>query len=89
LADFLASAEAHEVVLTQRQHDLEGRSVLTRMGGYRMLPGEQDQALFDDVPSASSPVSAQDAVGVLSQREPVQDNEEDDLENLEEYEEYR
>jgi len=89
LADFLASAEAHEVVLTQRQHDLEGRSVLTRMGGYRMLPGEQDQTLFDDVPSASSLVSAQDAVGVLPPREPVQDDEEDDLENLEEYEEYR
>ncbi len=89
LADFLASAEAHEVVLTQRQHDLEGRSVLTRMGGYRMLPGEQDQALFDDVPSASSPVSAQDAVSVLSPSVPVQDDEEEDLENLEEYEEYR
>jgi hypothetical protein len=89
LADFLASAEAHEIVLTQRQHDLETRDVLTRMGGYRMLPGEQDQALFDDVPFASSPVPAQGAVGVLEPVEPIQDEEEDDLENLDEYEEYR
>jgi len=89
LADFLASAEAHEVVLTQRQHDLETRDVLARMGGYHMLPGEQDQALFDDMPFASSPVPAQSVVGVLEPPEPIQDDEEDDLENLDEYEEYR
>jgi transposase InsO family protein len=88
LADFLASVEAHEAVLTQRQHDLEGRSVLARLGGYRMLPGEQDQALFDDVPSAPTPVHVQDAVGVLEPAVLTQDDEEDDLEHLDEYEEY-
>jgi len=89
LADFLASVEAHEVVLTQRQHDLETRDVLTRMGGYRMLPGEQDQTVFDDVPSALSPVHDQGAGDVLEPVEPIQDDEEEDLENLDEYEEYR
>jgi len=89
LADFLASAEAHEAVLAQRQHDLETRDVLARMGGYRMMPGEQDQALFDDAPSASPPVPAQAVSDVLEPPEPIQDDEEDDLENLEEYEEYR
>lgn len=33
LAEFLASVEVHETFLMQRLHDLEGRSVLTRMGG--------------------------------------------------------
>jgi putative transposase len=89
LADFLASVETHEVVLTQRQHDLEGRSVLARMGGYRMLPlREQDQTLFDDDPLALSPVPGEEAVGDLPPLEPVQDDEEEDLENLDEYEEY-
>jgi putative transposase len=88
LADFLASAEAHEVVLTQRQHDLETRDVLARMGGYHMMPGEQDQALFDDAPSALSPGQAQNAVGTLEPGEPIQDDDEEDLEDLDEYEEY-
>jgi putative transposase len=89
LADFLASAEAHEVVLAQRLHDLETRDVLAHMGGYHMLPGEQDQAMFEDAPSTLSPVSTQDAGGALEVPESIQDDEEDDLENLEEYEEYR
>lgn len=89
LADFLASVESHEVVLTQRQHDLETRDVLARMGGYHMMPGEQDQAVFDDMPSASSPVPAQDAFGVMEPPEPIQNDEEEDLEDLDEYEEYR
>jgi putative transposase len=89
LADFLASVEAHEVLLTQRQHDLETRDVLTRMGGYRMLPGEQGQTLLDDMPSTSEPSHDQGAVGVLEPLEPIQDDEEEDLENLDEYEEYR
>jgi len=89
LADFLASVESHEGVLTQRQHDLETRDVLARMGGYHMMPGKQDQTLFDDVPSASSPVPAQDTFGVLESTEPIQDDEEEDLEDLDEYEEYR
>jgi transposase InsO family protein len=89
LADFLASAEAHEVVLTQRQHDLENRDVLTRMGGYHMLPGEQDQTMFDDLPSALLPGRSEDAAGDLPAGESIQDDEEDDLENLDEYEEYR
>jgi putative transposase len=89
LADFLASVEAHEVLLTQRQHDLESRDVLMRMGGYRMLPGEQGQTLLDDMPSASSPAHDQGVVGVLEPLEPIQNDEEEDLENLDEYEEYR
>lgn len=89
LADFLASTEAHEVVLTQRQHDLETRDVLARMCGYHMLPGEQDQAVFEDALSTVSPVSPQNAEGILKPPEPIQSDDEDDLENLEEYEEYR
>ena len=90
LADFLASVEAYEVLLTQRQHDLETRDVLTRMGGYRMLPGEQGQTLLDDMASASSPVHDQGTVGILEPLEAIQDDEEEeDLENLDEYEEYR
>ncbi len=91
LADFLASVEAHEIVLTQRQHDLEARDVLIRMGGHRMLPGEQNQALFDDVPSSPLlPIYDQGTDGVLEPLEPIQDDEEEeDLENLDEYEEYR
>ena len=89
LADFLASVEAHEVVLTQRQRDLETGDVLARMGGYRMLPGEQDQTLLDDMPFASLPVHAQDAVNLSEPLEPIQSDEEEDLENLDEYEEYR
>jgi transposase InsO family protein len=88
LADFLASTEAHEAVLTQRLHDLEGRFVLTRMGGYRMMQGLQDQTLLDDVPSPLSPVPGQERVGDLPPGESVQGSEEDDLENLDEYEEY-
>ena len=79
LADFLASVESHEAVLTQRQHDLETRDVLVRMGGYRMLPGEQDQALFDDTPSSPPlPVHDKSTDGVLEPPEPTQDDEEED-----------
>ncbi len=35
LAEFLASAEAHEVVLTQRLQDAEGQDVFAQMGGMR------------------------------------------------------
>ena len=59
------------------------------MGGYRMLAGEQDQTVFDDVPSALSPVHDQGADEVLEPAEPIQDDDEEDLENLDEYEEYR
>lgn len=89
LADFLASAEAHEAVLAQRQHDLETRNVLARMGSYHMMLGEQEQMLFEDASSTLSPVSAQDTGGALEPPELIQDDEEGDLENLEEYEEYR
>jgi hypothetical protein len=60
LAEFLASAEAHEVVLTQRLQDTEAQDVLAQMGGYQgalhkehlsdaetlsqMPPSEQEQS---------------------------------------------
>jgi putative transposase len=86
LADFLASAEAHEFLLTQRQHDLESRAVLTRMGSYWMMPGEPSFTLLDTVPPTLSPGHDQEIAGT---REPFQDDEEEHLEHLDEYEEYR
>ena len=89
LAEFLASVEAHETLLMQRLHDLEGRSVLTRMGGYRMLPGDQAQTELAASSLPLSPAFPNEALGPLEASEPALEEEEEDLEGLEEYEEYR
>ncbi len=89
LAEFLASVEAHETLLMQRLHDLEGRSVLTRMGGYRMLPGDPAQTELAASSLPLSPAFPNEALGPLEASEPALEEEEEDLEGLEEYEEYR
>jgi putative transposase len=51
LAEFLAEASAHEVVLTQRLQDAEAQDVLAQMGGYQAgLPKDQPPSP-DDIPS--------------------------------------
>lgn len=89
LAEFLASVEAHETLLMQRLHDLEGHSVLTRMGGYRMLSGDQAQTELAASSLPLFPAFPHEALGPLESAEPALEEEEEDLEDLEEYEEYR
>ncbi len=56
LAEFLASAEAHEVVLTQRLQDAELQDVFAQMGGMRshqsseQPPQTQDEASSEPLP---------------------------------------
>ena len=89
LADFLASVEAHEEVLMQRLHDLEACDVFAHMGGYRPLQKEQVE------PSSKSrssllPAETHNGVSpVLTLQEQGVDEEDEGLEALEEYEEYR
>ncbi len=45
LAEFLASAEAHEVVLTQRLQDTEAQDVLAQMGGYQAALHKEQEHL--------------------------------------------
>ena len=77
LAEFLASAEAHEVVLTQRLQDAEAQSVFAQMGG---VQGTQPQEKRLD-----EPVSP-----MISPPEHGQAEEEDDVyAGLEVYGEYQ
>jgi len=89
LAEFLNSVEAHESLLTQRWHDLEGHSVLTRMGGYRMLPGDQEPSELATSSLAPFPASQLSTDPPLGEPALPQEEEDEDLEGLEEYEEYR
>ena len=85
LAEFLDSVEAHEALLMQRWHDLEGRSVLTRMGGYRMLPGDQGQSELTTSSLTPFPALPQEANPPLGDPKVSREEEDEDLENLEEY----
>ncbi len=77
LAEFLASAEAHEVVLTQRLQDAEAQDVFAQMGG--MQGNEPSEQLIDE---QASPL--------LAQAEQAQRGEEEDVyAGLEIYEEYQ
>jgi putative transposase len=76
LAEFLASAETHEVVLTQRLQDVEAQDVFAQMGGMKNHhPNEQLPATEKAPPPA--------------QAEQEQHEEEDVYAGLEVYEEYQ
>ena len=77
LAEFLASAEAHEVVLTQRLQDAEAQDVFAQMGGVQ------------DHEPREKPLDEQ-ASAVISPPEQTQGEEEADVyAGLEIYEEYQ
>ena len=79
LAELLASAEAHEVVLTQRLQDAEAHDVLAQMGGYQGALHQEQEHLPDGETLAQIPLSEQE-----------QSEEEADVyTGLEIYEEYQ
>jgi len=84
LADLLADAQAHEAVLTQRLQDLEARDVFAQMAGSRLL--QEDQPRQEAGSTALPAAHAHRSTGLPSEEQVVV---EDDLENLEEYGEYR
>jgi putative transposase len=77
LAEFLTSAEAHEVVLTQRLQDAEAQDVFAHMGG---VQGKQVQEKPLDEQTASLIAQAEQGPG---------EEEEDVYAGLEIYEEYQ
>lgn len=84
LADFLADALAHEVILTQRLQDLEARDVFAHMGGYHMHTSGQSQEEKKSVTVLPTAAQQHEPSG-----EQVEDEDDEDLEDLEEYGEYR
>jgi hypothetical protein len=60
LAEFLASAEAHEALLIQRLQDAEAQDVLAQMGGYPGAGPKEQKKLFDGADSAKNPPSQQE-----------------------------
>ena len=79
LAEFLAAAEAHEVVLTQRLQDAEAHDVLAQMGGYQGVLHKEREPLSDVQTHSQMPTSEQE-----------QSEEEADVyAGLEIYEEYQ
>jgi putative transposase len=89
LADFLASAQAHESVLMQRLHDLEARDVFARLGGYQMHVLSQAQEEAKEMPIASPTAQKPELVSVQVRDDQAEDEDDEDLEDLEEYGEYR
>ena len=87
LADFLASAQAHETVLMQRLHDLEARDVFLHMGGYLMYPDGQTFVEMEPSPRSASQQSEVSTAPVTNEQEIDQEDEE--LDGLEEYDEDR
>lgn len=89
LADFLASAQAHEAILMQRLHDLEARDVFAGMGGYQMqAPGRARETTESmSIPSSSAQQNGPKGKQMADEQEIDEDDE--DLEDLEEYEEYK
>ncbi len=66
LAEFLASAEAHEVVLTQRLQDTEAQDVLAQMGGYQGALHKEhlsDAETLSQVPPSEQEQSEEEADG--------------------------
>lgn len=77
LAEFLASAEAHEVVFTQRLQDAEAQDVFAQMGSVHNV--ESGEKLLDEQTAC-----------MISQPEQAQDAQEEDMyAGLEIYEEYQ
>jgi putative transposase len=77
LGEFLASAEAHEVLLAQRQRDAEARDVLAQMGGY------QTEQLTEQLPEQTLPTHN------VGTQQASTEEETDVYAGLEVYEEYR
>lgn len=76
LAEFLASAEAHEVVLMQRLQDGEAQDVFAQMGGMKSQQTREKS-------------HATEAASPSTQTEQEQHEEDDVYANLEIYEEYQ
>lgn len=89
LADFLASAQAHEAILTQRLHDLEARDVFAHMGGYHMQVPGQTQEETESVAAFPTAPQQHESGGALMADGQAEGEDDDDLEGLEEYGEYR
>ena len=77
LGEFLASAEAQEVLLAQRQRDAEAREVLAQMGGY------QTEQLTEPPPEQTLPTQN------VGTQQATPEEETDAYAGLEVYEEYR
>jgi putative transposase len=83
LAALLAEVQAHEEVLMQRLQDVEARDVFAQMGGYRLL--QEGQELI-----SSEPFAPQSEASLMEiSNKPEIDEEDENLNDLEEYEEYR
>jgi transposase InsO family protein len=89
LADFLASAQAHETILMQRLHDLEARDVFAHLGGYQMSMLGQAQEEVEEMPTPSPIAQKPELVSVQITDDQAVDEDDEDLEDLEEYGEYR
>ena len=77
LAEFLASAEAHEMILTQRLRDAEAQDIFAQMGSVRGI--EPREKLLDEPASSTIPQPEQ----------APSEEEEDVYAGLEIYEEYQ
>ena len=77
LAEFLASAEAQEVVLTQRLQDAEAQDVFAQMGGTQSIQPREKLLNEQASPTILHPEQVQDA------------EEEGSYTGLEIYEEYQ
>ncbi len=88
LADLLAEAEAHELVLMQRLRDMEARDVFAQMGGHHLLEDEQEPTLHHPSSASLSPERHDTVVPVERELEEEEDDD-DDVEDLDEYEELR
>ncbi len=85
LAEFLAEAQAHEQILMQRLHDVEARDVFAQMGGHHLL--EDEQVSPSHHPQAFSHSPEQNTSVIPGERE--QDADDDEVGDLDEYEELR
>ena len=83
LADFLAEAQTHEQILMQRLHDMEARNVFAQMGGHHTL--EDEQVFPSHHPSSAPLTPSQNASVIPGEREQGEDD--DDVGELDEYEE--
>lgn len=89
LADFLASAQEHEAILTQRLHDLEARDVFAHMGGYHIHVSGQAQEETESVIVLPTVAQQHEPSGAQMADGQTEGEDDDDLEGLEEYGEYR
>jgi putative transposase len=89
LADFLASAQAHEAILMQRLHDLEVRDVFALLGGYQMHVSGQAVAETEEMPIDSPMAQKPEPGGTQLAGDQAGSEDDENLEDLEEYGEYK